>query len=64
MANKRIEIGNDEALIGAQLQIGKQVMKELFELHTDKNRNGVILPIELNGTKFNVTIEKEEDGEI
>ena len=63
MTNKRIEIGNDEALIGAQLQIGKQIMKELFELHTDKNKNGVILPIELNGMKFNVTIEKEEDDD-
>ncbi|CQR26172.1 hypothetical protein BN1356_02531 [Streptococcus varani] len=58
--SQKIEISNHEALIGTQLQIGKQVMKVLFELFTDESKKGAVLPIQLNGMNFNITVEKED----
>lgn len=59
MANNEIEISNEQALMGTQLQIGKQVMMALLELHSDSNKDGIILPIKLNDIDFNVTIERD-----
>lgn len=59
MATNEIKISNEQALTGTQLQIGKQVMMALLELHSDSNKVGVILPIKLNGIDFNVTIERD-----
>ncbi|WP_164683497.1 hypothetical protein [Streptococcus hyointestinalis] len=59
MATNEIEISNEQALMETQLQIGKQVMMALLELHSDSNKGGIILPIKLNDIDFNVTIEKE-----
>ncbi|CQR23789.1 MULTISPECIES: hypothetical protein [Streptococcus] len=59
MATNEIEISNEQALMGTQLQIGKQVMMALLELHSDSNKGGIILPIKLNDIDFNVTIERD-----
>ncbi|MGT2951561.1 hypothetical protein BU202_08675 [Streptococcus cuniculi] len=59
MATNEIEISNEQALMGTQLQIGKQVMMALLELHSDSNKSGIILPIKLNDIDFNVTIERD-----
>ncbi|HEL0787330.1 TPA: hypothetical protein TU161_001147 [Streptococcus equi subsp. zooepidemicus] len=59
MATNEIKISNEQALTGTQLQIGKQVMMALLELHIDSNKGGVILPIKLNDIDFNVTIERD-----
>ena len=59
MATNEIEISNEQALMGTQLQIGKQVMMASLELHSDSNKGGIILPIKLNDIDFNVTIERD-----
>ncbi|MFX3839177.1 hypothetical protein ACJBS6_11110 [Streptococcus suis] len=59
MATNEIEISNEQALMETQLQIGKQVMMALLELHSDSKKGGIILPIKLNDIDFNVTIERD-----
>lgn len=59
MATNEIKISNEQALTGTQLQIGKQVMMALLELHSDSNKGGIILHIKLNDIDFNVTIERD-----
>ncbi|WP_369350424.1 hypothetical protein AB6M97_06265 [Streptococcus hillyeri] len=63
MKSEEIEINNRAALVGTQLQIGKQIMEELFDLLTDDSKDGVIIPIQLNGMNFNITVEKGEDND-
>lgn len=59
MATNEIEISNEQALMGTQLQIGKQVMMALLELHSDSKKGEIILPIKLNDIDFNVKIERD-----
>ncbi|MFM0591027.1 hypothetical protein [Streptococcus suis] len=55
----KLKISNEQALMGTQLQIGKQVMMVLLELHSDSKKGGIILPIKLNDIDFNVKIERD-----
>ncbi|MGT2911760.1 hypothetical protein ACVR1I_08640 [Streptococcus cameli] len=63
MKTKEIEINNQEAMVGTQLQIGKEIIVALLDLFSDKQKNGVIIPIELNGMDFNITIQKGENDD-
>lgn len=49
----------DSNILETQLLIGKQVLEILLDLASVKNKEGAVLPIDLNGRKFTLTIEKD-----
>lgn len=42
-----------------QLLLGKQILEILLDLASDKNREGAVLPLDMNGRKFTITVEKD-----
>lgn len=46
-------------LLETQLLIGKQVLEILLDLASDKNKEGVVLPLDMNSQKFTITVEKD-----
>ncbi|HFI0342918.1 TPA: hypothetical protein ACGOY6_001314 [Streptococcus suis] len=63
MGNKTFEVANEESLLGTQLQIGKEILVSLLELHGNENINGVVIPTSVNGMDFNITIEKADESD-
>lgn len=49
----------DSNVLETQLIIGKQVLEILLDLASDKNKEGAVLPLDLNGRKFTITVEKD-----
>lgn len=49
----------DSNILETQLLIGKQVLEMLLDLVSDKNKEGAVLPLDLNGRKFTITVEKD-----
>lgn len=49
----------DSNLLETQLLLGKQVLEILLDLVSDKNKEGVVLPLDMNGRKFTITVEKD-----
>lgn len=49
----------DSNLLETQLLLGKQVLEILLDLVSDENKEGAVLPLDLNGQKFTITIEKD-----
>lgn len=46
-------------ILETQLLLGKQVLEILLDLASDKNKEGAVLPLDMNGRKFTITIEKD-----
>ena len=46
-------------VLETQLLLGKQVLEILLDLVSDKNKEGAVLPLEMNGIKFTITVEKD-----
>lgn len=46
----------DNGLLEAQLKIGKVVLEQMLELIYRPNMRGVVMPFELNGYKYNISI--------
>lgn len=46
-------------ILETQLLIGKQVLEILLDLASDKNKEGAVLPLDMNGSKFTITVEKD-----
>lgn len=46
-------------LLETQLLIGKQVLEILLDLASDKNKEGAVLSLDMNGRKFTITVEKD-----
>ncbi|HFI0467108.1 TPA: hypothetical protein ACGOYW_000491 [Streptococcus suis] len=63
MGNKTFEVANEESLLGTQLQIGKKIFASLLELHVNENIPGVVIPTNVNGMDFNITIEKADESD-
>ena len=49
----------DSNILETQLLLGKQVLEILLYLTSDNNKEGAVLPLDLNGRKFTITIEKD-----
>ena len=51
----------DNGYVEAQLTLGKQVLEIVFCLLKSDSKTGVILPFNINGKDFTITVEKEEE---
>jgi hypothetical protein len=49
----------DADVLAAQLAIGKQVLDMLLDLASDENKEGAVVPLDMNGRKFTLTIAKD-----
>ena len=51
----------DNGYVEAQLILGKQVLEIVFDLLKSDSKTGVVLPFNINGKDFTITVEKEEE---
>ena len=49
----------DSNVLETQLLLGKQVLEILLDLASDKNKEGAVLPLDMNGRSFTITVEKD-----
>lgn len=49
----------DSNILETQLLLGKQVLEILLDLVNDKNKEGAVVPLDMNGMKFTITVEKD-----
>lgn len=49
----------DADILETQLLIGKQVLEMLLDLVSDENKEGAVVPLDMNGRKFTLTIAKD-----
>ena len=47
-------------ILETQLILGKQVLEIVFDLLKDDSKTGTVLPLNLNGRDFTITVEKED----
>ncbi|RSJ13894.1 hypothetical protein [Streptococcus intermedius] len=52
----------DNGFLEAQLKIGKVVLEQMLELIYRPNMKGVVIPFDLNGYKYNISIGREDDA--
>lgn len=46
-------------ILETQLILGKQVLEIVFDLLKSDSKTGVVLPLNINGRDFTITVEKE-----
>ena len=46
-------------ILETQLILGKQVLEIVLDLLKDDSKTGAVLPLNINGRDFNITVEKE-----
>lgn len=49
----------DSNILETQLLIGKQILEMLLDLLSDEHKEGAVLPLDMNGRKFTLTVEKD-----
>lgn len=49
----------DSNILETQLLIGKQVLEILLDLVRDEQKEGAVLPLDMNGQEFTITVEKD-----
>lgn len=49
----------DSNILESQLLIGKQVLEMLLDLVSDEHKEGTVEPLDMNGRKFTITVEKD-----
>lgn len=49
----------DSNILETQLLIGKQVLEMLLDLVNDEHKEGAVVPLDMNGRKFTLTVEKD-----
>ena len=49
----------EQNVLETQLILGKQVLEIVFDLLKSDSTTGVVLPLNLNGRDFTITVEKE-----
>lgn len=56
----------DNGYVEAQLTLGKQVLEIVFDLLKSESKTGTVVPLNINGRDFTITVEKEaqEDAKI
>lgn len=52
---------DQQNILETQLILGKQVLEIIFDLIKDESKIGSVLPLDINGYKFEITVEKEEE---
>lgn len=52
----------DNGLLEAQLKVGKVVLEQMLELIYRPNMREVVMPFELNGYKYNISIVREDNA--
>lgn len=59
-------MNNEQNILETQLILGKQVLEIVFDLLENDSKTGVVLPLNINGRDFTITVEKEvqDDSEI
>lgn len=57
--NRKPMNNTDSNILETQLLIGKQVLEILLDLASDKNKEGAVLSLDMNGRKFTITVEKD-----
>ena len=50
---------NEQNILETQLILGKQVLEIVFDLLINDSKTGVVLPLNINGRDFTITVEKE-----
>lgn len=51
---------NEQNILEIQLLLGKQVLEIVFDLLKSDSKTGAILPLNINGKDFTITVEEEE----
>nr|DAR67789.1 MAG TPA: hypothetical protein [Caudoviricetes sp.] len=54
---------NEQNILETQLILGKQVLEMVFDLLKNDLKTGVVLPLNINGRDFTITVEKEVQDE-
>lgn len=54
-------MSNEQNILETQLLLGKQVLEIVLDLLTSDSKTGSILPLNINGRDFTITVEKEEE---
>ena len=49
----------ENGYVETQMVLGKQVLEIVFDLLKSDSKTGVILPLNINGRDFTITVEKE-----
>ena len=49
----------DSNVFETQLLLGKQVLEILLDLVSNKDKEGAVLPLDVNGRRFTITVEKD-----
>lgn len=52
-------MNNEQNIPEIQLILGKQVLENVFYLLKNDSKIGVVLPLNINGRDFTITVEKE-----
>lgn len=54
-------MAEEQNIVETQLILGKQVLEIVFCLLKSDSKSGVVLPFNINGKDFTITVEKEEE---
>ena len=52
-------MANEQNILETQLILGKQVLEIVFDLLKSDSKAGAVLPLNINGRDFTITVEKE-----
>ena len=52
-------MAKEQNILETQMILGKQVLEIVFDLLKDDSKTGAVLPLNINGRDFTITIEKE-----
>ena len=51
----------ENGYVETQMVLGKQVLEIVFDLLKSNSKTGVVLPLNINGRDFTITVEKEAE---
>ena len=51
----------ENGYVETQMVLGKQVLEIVFDLLKNDSKTGVVLPLNINGRDFTITVEKEAE---
>lgn len=51
----------ENGYVETQMVLGKQVLEIVLDLLGNRSKTGVVLPFNINGKDFTITVEKEEE---
>ena len=52
-------MAEEQNFLETQLILGKRVLEIVFDLLKNDSKTGVVLPLNINGRDFTITVEKE-----